>query len=68
MAGGSEHNIGSLRCCEYVTIPGRESRGENDDVQGNADDVDGKAEEDGVLVIMVNDAPEEREEKEQVVY
>ena len=54
--------------CEYVTIPGRESRGENDDVQGNADDVDGKAEEDGVLVIMVNDAPEEREEKEQVVY
>ena len=38
---------------------GRESKGEN--VQGNA-------EEDGVLLIMVNDALEEREEKEQVVY
>ena len=38
---------------------GRESKGEN--VQGNT-------EEDGVLLVMVNDALEEREEKEQVVY
>ena len=41
---------------------------ENDDVQEDADHVDSKAEEDRVLVLVVDDAPDKTEEKQQVVY
>ena len=43
------------------------SGGENDHVQDNADHVDGKAEEDWVLVLVVDNTPDKTEEKQQVV-
>ena len=48
-------------------LQGGISWGENDDVQENADHVDSKAEEDGVLVIVMDNTPDKTEEKQQVV-
>ena len=48
-------------------LQGGISWGENDHVQENADHVDGEAEEDGVLVVVLDDTPDKAEEKQQVV-
>ena len=55
-------------CFEFnYNLQGGISRGENDHVQKNADDVDSEAEEDGVLVIVLDNTPDKTEEKQQVV-
>ena len=53
--------------CFNSNLQGGISRGENDHVQENADHVDSKAEEDGVLVIVMDNTPDKTEEKQQVV-
>ena len=59
---------GLCLCFEFnLNLQGWISRGENDHVQKNADDVDSKAEEDGVLVIVLDNTPDKTEEKQQVV-
>ena len=64
-AASSEYQDVRLLLVSWCSLsPGGESRGENDHVQQDADHVDCKTEEHGVLVIMVDDAPDEAEEKQ----
>ena len=56
-------------CCAYYEhdLPRGVSRCQNDDIEYDAESIYGKAEEDAVLVVLVNDAPDEGEEEEDVV-
>ena len=52
---------------KYTWLPWWISRCKNDDIEYDAKSIDCKAEEDAVLIVLVNDAPDEGEEEEDVV-
>ena len=50
-----------------MVIPGGKTGCKDYDVKKNTECVDGEAEEDAVLVVLVNNAPDKGEEEEDVV-
>ena len=48
-------------------LPDWEPCGENENVKKYADDIDGETEKDTVLVVRMDDAPDEGEKKDKIV-